>query len=158
MPSTRRIRADRTPFAVRMGQAREHAGLAQKDAARLIGIAQPTLSELESTASKSAHVAKAAEVYKVRATWLQDGTGQMLDEKTHSERAAFVASMLDQIADPAAFDQACVLCEAFAALAKAGQLSTVTQMLAVAGPDGKPMPSPRRDPGKQTGAARQGRT
>lgn len=141
-----------------MGQAREHAGLTQKDAAQRIGVAQPTLSELESTATKSAHVARAAEVYGVRATWLQDGTGPMLEAKPHSERAAFVASMLDQIADPAAFDQACVLCEAFAAMAKAGQLSTVTQMLALAGPDGRPMPAPRRDPGKRTGAAQPGRT
>lgn len=137
-----------------MGQARDHSRLNQKDAAKLIGIKQPTLSELESTATKSAHVAKAAEVYGVRAAWLQSGEGPMLESKPHSERAAFVASMLDQIPDPAAFDQACVLCEAFAALAKAGQLSAVTQMLALAGPGGRPTPSPLPAQGKRSGVGR----
>lgn len=118
-----------------MRAARTHAGLSQKDAAGQIGIKQPTLSELEKTATKSAHTAKAAQVYKVSAAWLQDGAGTMLETPhTFSQRAAFVAARLDEIRDPGAFDQACVLCEAFAALAKAGQLATVAQQLALAGP------------------------
>ena len=62
-----------------MRAARVHAGLNQQDAAKRIGIQQGSLSELEKTATKSAHTAKAATVYKVNAAWLQDGTGSMLE-------------------------------------------------------------------------------
>lgn len=125
----------RSPFAQRMRAARVHAGLNQQDAAKRIGIQQGSLSELEKTATKSAHTAKAALVYRVNPTWLQDGTGSMLDTPhAFSPRAAFVAARLDEISDPVAFDQACVMCEAFAALGKAGQLPTVAQHLALAGP------------------------
>jgi DNA-binding XRE family transcriptional regulator len=118
-----------------MRAARVNAGLSQQDAALQIGIKQGTLSELEKTATKSAHTAKAALVYKVNPTWLQDGTGSMLlTPHSFSQRAAFVAARLDEISDPAAFDQACVMCEAFAALGKAGQLSNVAHQLALAGP------------------------
>jgi DNA-binding XRE family transcriptional regulator len=143
----------RSPFAQRMRAARVHAGLNQQDAAKKIGIQQGSLSELEKTATKSAHTAKAATVYKVSATWLQDGTGSMLaTPHTFSQRAAFVAARLDEISDPAAFDQACVMCEAFAALGKAGQLPTVTQQLALAGPALSPRQTPPRARTKQTAA------
>jgi DNA-binding XRE family transcriptional regulator len=141
-----------------MRAARVHAGLNQQDAAAQIGIKQGTLSELEKTATKSAHTAKAALVYKVNAAWLQDGTGSMLETPhTFSARAAFVAARLDEITDPAAFDQACVMCEAFAALGKAGQLPNVAQQLALAGPALSPRKTPPRarttqsaaDPSKQ---------
>lgn len=126
-----------------MRAARAHAGLSQQDAAKLIGVKQGTLSELEKTATKSAHTAKAALVYKVSAAWLQDGTGTMLAAPhAFSDRAAFIAARLDEIGDPAAFDQACVLCEAFAALAKAGQLASVAQQLALAGPALSPRQTP----------------
>lgn len=152
MPSIRWSDAQRSEFAVRMRAARTHSGLSQQDAAAKIGIKQGSLSELEKTATKSAHTAKAARVYKVNATWLQDGTGNMLDAPhSFSERAAFVAARLDEIGDPAAFDQACVLCEAFAALGKAGQLAIVAQQLALAGPVLTPKPAP--PPARKTRSA-----
>lgn len=124
-----------------MRAARKHSGLSQKDAATQIGIKQPTLSELESSATKSAHTAKAAAVYKVSAAWLQDGTGAMLETPhSFSQRAAFVAARLDEIRDPAAFDQACVIAEAIASLAQAGQLGTI-QVAPVA-----PAPAPMQTP------------
>lgn len=145
----------RSPFAQRMRAARVHAGLNQQDAAKRIGIQQGSLSELEKTATKSAHTAKAALVYKVNPTWLQDGTGSMLDTPhTFSDRAAFVAARLDEIRDPAAFDQACVLCEAFAALGKAGQLATVAQQIALAGPALPPRRSQLQASTTQSGADR----
>ena len=143
----------RSPFAQRMRAARVHAGLNQQDAAKLIGIRQGSLSELEKTATKSAHTAKAALVYKVNAAWLQDGAGTMLDKPAaFSERASFIAARLDEIRHPADFDQACVLCEAFVALAQAGQLSTVVQQLALAGPALAPTTTPSAARKKQTAA------
>lgn len=114
-----------------MFAAREHAKLKQKEAAKLIGIGQGTLSELEGSATKSAHTAKAAAVYGVSAQWLQTGDSDMLapDASRLSPRVLFVAAMLDQIADSAAKDQACLLCETFAAMAQAGQLATVADAL-----------------------------
>ena len=136
-----------------MRAARVHAGLNQQDAAKRIGIQQGSLSELEKTATKSAHTAKAATVYKVNAAWLQDGTGSMLEmPHTFSPRAAFVAARLDEITDPAAFDQACVMCEAFAALGKAGQLPTVAQQLALAGPALSPRKTPLLASAKRSAA------
>lgn len=141
MPSPRWSDDQRTPFAVRMRAARTYSALSQKDAADRIGIKQGTLSELEKTATKSAHTAKAAQVYGVNAAWLQDGAGSMLSEPLKfSKHALFVAARLDEIRDPAEFDLCCTLCEAFAALAKAGQLAAVAQKLALAGP----VPSPRQ--------------
>ena len=142
-----------------MRAARLHAGISQKDAAAAIGVKQPTLSVLESGATKSAHTAKAAQVYGVSATWLQDGTGDMLDGVTKmSERSAYIASQLDAITDPLLYDRTCVLCEAFAALAQAGLLPTSAVDLAnLAGP--ALAPTVPRHPGRttQTGADRQTR-
>jgi len=140
-----------------MRAARVHSGLNQKDAATKIGIGQGTLSELEKTATKSAHVAKAATVYKVNPAWLQDGTGTMLDTPhTFSARSAFVAARLDEINDSSSFDQACVLCEAIASLAKAGQLATVLQQLALSGPVLSPRQKPTLAHTKRIGADQPG--
>jgi transcriptional regulator with XRE-family HTH domain len=142
-----------------MRTAREHSGLNQIEAAALIGIKQGTLSELEKSATKSGHTARAAAVYKVSAGWLQDGSGKMIPQKADlSPRAAFVAQQLDAIADPAAFDQACVICEAFVALAKAGQLGAVAASLKLATPATAPTPKPPIGHRSHAGAAPQKRT
>jgi transcriptional regulator with XRE-family HTH domain len=128
----------RSEFARRMRAARVHAGLSQRDAAKAIGIKPPTLSLLETDATKSAHVAMAAKVYGVSAAWLQTGEGGMLDGiSAMSARAAYVAQQIDLIQDPATRDRCCVLCETFAQLAQAGQLEaalTALQALAPAVP------------------------
>jgi transcriptional regulator with XRE-family HTH domain len=154
MPSVRWSDDQRSAFAVRMRAARTHSGLSQQDAAKRIGIKQGSLSELEKTATKSAHTAKAASVYKVSARWLQDGTGSMLaTPHAFSERAAFIAARLDEISDQAAFDHACVLCEAFAALAKAGDLASLVDRLALVGPALAPRTTPTRAQSKRSAAA-----
>jgi DNA-binding XRE family transcriptional regulator len=127
----------RSEFALRMRAARQHAGLSQKDAAKAIGVKQGTLSELEKTATKSAHTAAAARAYKVNSLWLQSGQGGMLaPESGHSARAAYVAHELDQISDPAQFEQACMMCEALVTLAQAGQLRSLTQVRPEQSPPG----------------------
>lgn len=150
----------RTEFAQRMRQARTHAAISQKDAATAIGISQPTLSKLESSAIGSSFTPAAAVVYGASATWLQAGTGGMLDGVTPlSERAAYVAGLLDGITDPAAFDRACILCETFAALAQAGQLqSAIGSMLERSVPGHVPTDAPPPGRQKQTGAGPPKRT
>lgn len=117
--------AQRTDFAIRMREARVYAGMSQKEAAAAIGIKQGTLSELEKSATKSAHTAAAARVYKVNPYWLQSGTGQMKPQESAAElspRAAYLAAELDQIKDSQEFERACAMCEALVSLAKSGQL------------------------------------
>lgn len=159
MQSLRGSDTRRSEFARRMRAARLHAGVSQKDAAEAIGIKQPTLSVLELDANKSAHTAKAAQVYGVSATWLQDGTGQMLDGVSKlSARASYIAAQLDAIKDPMLFDRACVLCEAFAALAQAGLLPTSAADLAnLAGPALAPTQQPHQGRTTQSVAGRRAR-
>ena len=160
MQSLRGSDTRRSEFARRMRAARLHAGVSQKDAAEAIGIKQPTLSVLELDANKSAHTAKAAQVYGVSATWLQDGTGDMLDGINKlSARSTYIASQLDAITDPAFYDRACVLCEAFAALAQAGLLPTSAADLAsLAGPALAPTSQHRPGRTTQTAASPKART
>lgn len=135
----------RTEFARRMRAARQYAQMSQKAASEAIGISQPTLSQLEKRATKSAHTAKAAQAYRVSAVWLQTGAGGMLDGSSNlSERAAYIAAQLDAIKNRAMFEQACILCESFAALAQAGHLPTSEELVARASlalwPSASPQP------------------
>ena len=143
----------RTDFAKRMREARKRADLDQGQAAKLIGIKQGTLSELEKSATKSAHTAKAAAVYKVSPLWLQTGAGPMVAPSALSQRATFIAAALDGIQDRSEFEHACVLCEAFIALASAGQLATVAQTLTIGSPAQTPTPGPKRNIGSRAAAA-----
>ena len=160
MQSLRGSDERRTDFARRMRAARLHADLSQKDASEAIGVKQPTLSVLEKTAHKSAHTAKAAQVYGVSATWLQDGAGEMLDGVSKlSDRAADIGAQIDKINDPMLFDRVCVLCEAFAALAQAGLLPTSAADLAIlAAPALAPKLPRHQGRTKQTGADRPAQT
>jgi len=155
-----RAKIERTAFGDRMARARAHAGMSQKEAALAIGIKQPTISELEGTATKSAHTAKAAAVYGVRPTWLQTGEGPMLetDPGAISPRAMYVAKLIDEIGDQDAMDKACVLCEAFAAMAKAGQLNAVIQAMQLAQPAVAPSAQPRPGHSRQSASNRKART
>lgn len=62
---TRRSARERTPFAARMVQAREAAGLTQVAACEKLGIRQSTLAEIETTANSSRLTAQLATVYGV---------------------------------------------------------------------------------------------
>jgi transcriptional regulator with XRE-family HTH domain len=70
---------ERTPFAQRLVAARTRAGLSQPQLAKLVGMAQGTLGEAETTAIGSKYTAQLAGILKVRAEWLASGEGPMLD-------------------------------------------------------------------------------
>lgn len=74
MPKSRAER-ERSPFGLRMWRARNAAGLTQQQACRAVGVSQSTLTEAESTGTKSGHVAQFAKLYGVDAHWLATGEG-----------------------------------------------------------------------------------
>ncbi len=69
----------KTPFAVRLLQARTHAGLSQKALAELAGMAQSTYGKLEQEGHGSSYVAEIAQACGVSVMWLANGSGCMLD-------------------------------------------------------------------------------
>lgn len=72
---SKRSERERSPFGLRMFQARERAGLTQMDVRERLGISQGTLSELEGTAGSSGKTVEFAQLYDVDATWLATGRG-----------------------------------------------------------------------------------
>lgn len=64
---------ERTPFGLRLLEARKAAGLSQKAVEAAIGIPQSTLAELESAASSSGYTAQLAALYGVDAVTLATG-------------------------------------------------------------------------------------
>jgi transcriptional regulator with XRE-family HTH domain len=64
---------ERTPFGLRMLEARNAAGLTQKQVRDALGIAQSTLSELETEAHSSGYTSQLAALYKVDAHVLATG-------------------------------------------------------------------------------------
>lgn len=71
---------ERTPFGERLHQARKHAGLTQPQLSKAVGMAQSTLGELEYVGHGSTFTTKIAMRCGVRAEWLAEGHGPMLDE------------------------------------------------------------------------------
>lgn len=69
----------RTAFGLRMYEARKRAKMTQEKAAEVVGIAQSTLSELETVANGSTYTVKLAAVYGCSAAWLSDGIGSIDD-------------------------------------------------------------------------------
>jgi transcriptional regulator with XRE-family HTH domain len=70
---------ERTPYAQRLVEARKRAGLSQPQLAKLVGMAQGTLGEAETSAIGSKFTAQLARALKVRAEWLASGDGPMVD-------------------------------------------------------------------------------
>jgi len=70
---------ERSPFGQRIYEARKHAGLTQTQLAHAAGLAQSTLGELEIKGESSMRTVQMAEACGVRAQWLADGTGPMVD-------------------------------------------------------------------------------
>lgn len=70
---------ERTPFGQRIYEARKHAGLTQTQLANACGLAQSTLGELEVKGDSSMRTVQIAEACGVRAQWLADGSGPMVD-------------------------------------------------------------------------------
>lgn len=82
-------------LAERAIEAREATGLSQAEAARLIGISQPSLWEIENGKSmslKGPTLVKMAEVYGVNERWLQSNIGKMeLDQSSVRAQAQQIA-------------------------------------------------------------------
>lgn len=64
-------------YGERLKAARNHAGLTQTELAERCGIAQPTISELESTDGGSAYTTRLARACGVSPDWLADEIGEM---------------------------------------------------------------------------------
>lgn len=72
-------------FADRIKWSRKHAGMSQKEAARRIGISQPTYSEYETGKSTSSgYTARIAKVFGVDAFWLETGIGDPITSDSSS--------------------------------------------------------------------------
>jgi transcriptional regulator with XRE-family HTH domain len=72
---SKRSTRERSPFGLRMFQARERAGLTQVDVCQRLEISQGTLSGLELSAASSGKVVEFAKLYDVDAEWLSTGRG-----------------------------------------------------------------------------------
>jgi transcriptional regulator with XRE-family HTH domain len=72
---SKRSERERSPFGLRMFQARERAGLTQMEVREQLGISQGTLSELEGRAASSGKTVEFAKLYGVDANWLSTGRG-----------------------------------------------------------------------------------
>lgn len=70
----------------RVKQAREHAGLKQKELADMVGITQTAISQLESgKTQRSTFLVQIAIACKVNTRWLASGTGEMLADEPIDE-------------------------------------------------------------------------
>ena len=87
----------RSEFGARMLLAREDAGLTQQAVRDKLGVAQSTLSHLETGAKGSARTIDFARLYNVRPEWLSSGSGDMRPDPAIDSRAAMVvADMLQK--------------------------------------------------------------
>jgi len=68
-------------FSERIRIARVHAKLTQEELALAVGLTQGLISKIErGDQEETASIVKIAKACKVRAEWLDDGTGNMLDD------------------------------------------------------------------------------
>lgn len=105
-------------LAQRLKTARQERGISQAEAARRVGIKQPTLSSLESGESKTTvHIAKFAAVYGVSALWLGEGRGPKVTAQ--SEIDASIQAMSGQSADLPSLATVAKAIEGVIAVAKA---------------------------------------
>ena len=83
----------RSEFGSRMLEAREAVGLTQQAVRDALGVAQSTLSHLETAAKGSARTIEFARLYEVRPEWLASGVGVMkAEEPAPDPRAALVVA------------------------------------------------------------------
>lgn len=85
-------------YGERLKKAREHAKLTQSKLAELAGVSQPTISQLEQSASTDGSVYTAQFAYHcgVSAIWLADEIGEMLPSGLYvsEPRVAAIAATL----------------------------------------------------------------
>ena len=80
-----------TEFGARLKQARKHAGLTQMELAKLVGVSQGTISELEKIGYGSAYAYQIAINCDVFPRWLTEGAGPMTGS---TEQMVKVAELL----------------------------------------------------------------
>lgn len=68
--------SDKTAFGRRLTESREAAGYKQDEAAKLVGMSQGTLGELESQGKRSGYTPQLAALYGVNPVWLANGKGE----------------------------------------------------------------------------------
>lgn len=93
---TKKREVPRTPFGLRLFEARTSAGLTQMQVCEKLGIAQGTLAELERKAAGSSLVVHFADLYRVSPRWLAMGVGEM-NEHGLSKEALEIALQLDKL-------------------------------------------------------------
>lgn len=124
--------ADRSPYGERLLKARQHAGLSQKDLAKKAEMSQSTLSELEQVGQGSSKTTRLAQICGVRAEWLAEGKGPMLDTSDVPPEANTVAS--ERVAHylvgkPDASDYRTIALSLAAALEESGTELSVNQFI-----------------------------
>lgn len=90
----------RTEFGRRLFDAREQAGMTQREAAAQLGISQGTLSEAETFAEGSSYVVHMARLFNCDPYWLAMGEGTPYPaSKQYSVQAAELARSFDLMPD-----------------------------------------------------------
>lgn len=94
-----------TTLAERLVLARTEAGLLQEEVARIIGMAQPSYSALETGKSlKTTKVGSLARLYRVDAYWLETGYGEMRQSRGIGEEPPplylYTAAPMDEAKSP----------------------------------------------------------
>lgn len=77
------LEAKRMEIAERLRAAREQSGLSQGQAANLLNLQRPTISEIEAGRRRvtAEEIGRFAEIYDVNAQWLIDNTAAVADPK-----------------------------------------------------------------------------
>jgi transcriptional regulator with XRE-family HTH domain len=126
----------RTDFAERLIQARKHAGLSQPQLAKMVGLAQSTIGDLEISGQGSSKVASLARACGVRVLWLERGEGPMTgpDDTDDAARHAVGEQLAPylQTEPNSARDYRTVVHSMAEALEQAGVQVSVKQFLALA--------------------------
>ncbi len=96
----------RTAFGKRLFEAREQAGMTQREAAAKLGISQSTLSEAETLADGSTYVVHMARLFNCDPYWLAMDEGTPYPaSKQYSVQAADLARAFDLMPDRTAPEQ-----------------------------------------------------
>lgn len=116
-------------LADRIKQARKHAGLTQRELAKLVGVSQPVISQLESGENlQSVHLVKIASACRVSAHWLSAGSGQM----AYGETWGMFGTAADDVTGDPAQDSALSAVKAMLANSGKGLPESVRQRLLAA--------------------------
>lgn len=88
-----------TTFGERLKEARKDRGLSQASLAKIVGLKQPTIAELESDGKGSSKAALIAKALGVSAVWLSEGKGDK-KEKFDNVKVNLTLSISDSVDIP----------------------------------------------------------